>query len=46
MAQIAAIAFDKRNGRFATCQEADNNYHYQDVANFFMGPTLYDSTEE
>ena len=44
MANIAAFSFDER-GNFATCQEAENNYHYQDVPNYFMGPTLYDSHE-
>ena len=42
MARVSSISFDSV-GQFATCQESINTYEGQMPANFFMGPTLYDS---
>mmetsp|Transcript_35125 Transcript_35125/g.92209 ORF Transcript_35125/g.92209 Transcript_35125/m.92209 type:complete len:740 (-) Transcript_35125:30-2249(-) len=42
--EISSIAFDPL-GQFATCQESANTYKGQMLANFFMGPTMYDTRE-
>jgi len=39
---ISSVAFTP-TGEFATCQESVNFYQGQMLANFFMGPTLYDT---
>ena len=48
MANATALAFNGNEGSetfnyFATCQNARNTYLDTHVANYFMGPTLYDA---